>query len=234
VVDHSPPDDDAAVFRKLTPRTFRRDVAASIRAAILDGTLRSGAPLVERRIAQEMGVSRAPIREALRLLEEEGLVVTFPYKGTYVTHVSPRMVDEILSLRTALDAFAAERALPRLRHDGARHMTRLQRQLLAAAERADEDELVELHLAFHRAFYELADHDLLLQFWTTMESQMRLYDRVHQRAYASLQEYAEAHQRIVDVLATGNLTDLKKILVEHITENVSQLLPHANVQEQTT
>jgi DNA-binding GntR family transcriptional regulator len=216
------------VFGKLAPRTFRRDVAASIRAAILDGTLPSGAPLVERRIAQEMGVSRAPVREALRLLEEEGLVVTFPYKGTYVTQVSPRMVDEILSLRTALDAFAAERALPRLRRDAAQHLTELQRQLLAAADAGEEDELVEVHLAFHRAFYELADHDLLLQFWTTMESQLRLYDRVHQRAYASLQEYAAAHQRIVEVLVSGDLKDLKRVLVEHITENVSQLLPRGD------
>jgi DNA-binding GntR family transcriptional regulator len=220
VVDH--PD---GMFGRLAPRTFRGDVAASIRAAILDGTLRSGAPLVERRIAQEMGVSRAPIREALRLLEEEGLVVTFPYKGTYVTQVSPRMVDEILSVRTALDAFAADRAQPRLWDHGTQRLTQLQQQLVAAAESGDEDELVELHLAFHRAFYELADHDLLLQFWTTMESQMRLYDRVHQRAYSSLQEYAAAHQRIVEVLASGDLEDLKRVLVEHITENVSQLLP---------
>ena len=217
-----------AGLQRLVPRPYRRDAAEMLRAAILDGTLASGSPLVERRIAEEMGISRAPVREALRKLEEDGLVVTLPYKGTYVTRVTPRMVDEILSLRTVLEGFAAERALSRLLSPDAARLAELQAGMVAAARREDQDAIVELHMAFHRTFYEFADHELLLQFWNTMEGQLRLYDRVHQRTYASLDQYVAAHQRIVDVLPSGDPAVLRQALVGHITENVEQLLPRAH------
>src|SRR5579862_7166251 len=100
----------AVLFPRLSPRTYHTDVAQSIRAAIHDGRLTGGTPLVERRIAEDMGISRAPVREALRQLEEEGLVVNIPFKGWYVTEVSPQAMAEIVSLRQALESFAAERA----------------------------------------------------------------------------------------------------------------------------
>jgi len=226
----SPP--GRARLRRITPRTYGRDVAASLRSAILDGTLQSGVPLVERRIAEEMGVSRAPVREALRVLEEEGLVVTFPYKGTYVRQVTPKTVDEILSLRTVLEGFAAERALPRLAADRGQCVQQLLADMGRAAAAADEDSLVELHMAFHRTFYELADHALLLQFWTIMETQLRLYDRVHQQAYPSLDHYVHAHVAIADLVSDADLPALRRglpqlrhMLVSHITEKVDELLP---------
>jgi DNA-binding GntR family transcriptional regulator len=222
---------EGARLHRLTPRTYGRDVAASLRAAILNGTLRSGEPLVERRIAEDLGVSRAPVREALRRLEEEGLVVTFPYKGTYVRQVTPRTVDEILSLRGVLEGFAAERALPRLAEDRGQRLRQLLIDMGRAASAGDEDALVELHMAFHRTFYELADHTLLLQFWTIMEAQLRLYDRVHQQAYASLDQYVAAHTGIADLVSSGDagvlrrrLPRLKRMLVSHITEKVDELL----------
>jgi DNA-binding GntR family transcriptional regulator len=216
----------------LVPRTYRSDVAASLRTAILNGTLRSGEPLVERRIAEDLGVSRAPVREALRRLEEEGLVVTFPYKGTYVRQVTPRTVDEILSLRTVLEGFAAERAVPLLAANAGHLVQQLLGDMADAAQASDEDALVELHMAFHRTFYELADHSLLLQFWMTMETQLRLYDRVHQQAYPTLDQYVQAHEEIARLVNTADervlrrrLPRLKRLLVSHITEKVDELLP---------
>jgi DNA-binding GntR family transcriptional regulator len=219
-------------LRPLVPRTYGSDVAASLRSAILNGTLQSGEPLVERRIAEDLGVSRAPVREALRRLEEEGLVVTFPYKGTYVRQVTPRTVDEILSLRTVLEGFAAERAVPRLAEDKGQRVQQLLADMGEAAHASDQDALVELHMAFHRTFYELADHRMLLQFWMSMETQLRLYDRVHQQAYPSLDQYVQAHQDIAQLVSTADLTllrrrlpQLKRTLASHITEKVDELLP---------
>src|SRR5207302_6083210 len=101
-------------FPRLKPRPYRFDVVALIRQAILNGSLRAGAPLVEAQLAQEMGVSRAPIREALLKLGEQGLVVNIPYRGTYVTEVSPHRIRDIISLRAVLETLAAERSLPAL------------------------------------------------------------------------------------------------------------------------
>src|SRR5262245_58408429 len=80
---------------RLAPRVYGRDATAAIRRAILSGAFPPGSPLVERRIAEEMGVSRGPVREALHKLEEEGLVVTTPYKVTQVAEVGVKRIQEI-------------------------------------------------------------------------------------------------------------------------------------------
>src|SRR5579862_9217916 len=214
----------AAIFPRLSPRTYHQDVAQSIRAAIHDGTLTGGTPLVERRIAEEMGISRAPVREALRQLEEEGLVVNIPFKGWYVTEVSPQAMAEIVSLRQALESFAAERATSLAKPADLQALRRLFGEMEQVAKRDAADELLELHLQFHRRFYELAGHELLLQVWTIMESQLRLYLRLHQLTYDTLPHYVRAHRPIVDALLARNAEALKIAIGDHLGEHTEQLI----------
>src|SRR5579884_3069963 len=134
----------AAIFQRLSPRTYRLDVVESIRSAIHTGLLKGGTPLVERRIAEEMGISRAPVREALRQLEEEGLVVNIPFKGWYVTEVTPKAMAEIVSLRKAIEGFAAERAIAEASAADLRDLQRLHADMERAAKKDDADELLEL------------------------------------------------------------------------------------------
>jgi DNA-binding GntR family transcriptional regulator len=214
----------AAIFPRLSPRTYHQDVAQSIRAAIHAGTLTGGTPLVERRIAEEMGISRAPVREALRQLEEEGLVVNIPFKGWYVTEVTPKAMEEIVSLRKAVESFAAERATILAKPREVEALNRLFADMERAAERDAADELLELHLQFHRRFYELAGHDLLLQVWKTMEGQLRLYLRLHQLTYDTLPHYVKAHRPIVDALLARDAEALKGAIAEHLGEHTDQLI----------
>ncbi len=216
----------AAIFPRLSPRTYRQDVVASIRAAIHDGTLQGGTPLVERRIAEDMGISRAPVREALRQLEEEGLVVNIPFKGWYVTEVTPKAMEEIVSLRRVVEAFAAERTVELAKPADVRSLQRLHTEMETAANKDDADQVLELHLRFHGHFYELAGHDLLRQVWTTMESQLRLYLRLHQLTYDTLPHYVEAHRPIVDALAARDVEALKSAITDHLAEHTDQLIHH--------
>lgn len=209
---------------RLAPRTYRADVYASLKAAILDGSLGPGDALVERRISEEMGVSRAPVREALRRLEEDGLVVTIPYKGSYVTRVSPTAMEEILSLRSALEVYAAARALPRLEHDGLARLDLIVDEMEAAGAAEDAERLDDLHAQFHRAVYEMASNSLLLQFWGSMESQLRLYSRVHQRAYESLRDYATAHRELVQAFASGDADLVRSRVLDHLGARTEPLL----------
>lgn len=209
---------------RLDPRTYRHDAAALLRAVILNGDLPAGSPLVERRIADDMGISRAPVREALRTLEEEGLVVTIPYKGSYVNRITPETMDEILSLRTVLEGFAAERALPELRAESMASLRSILSDMRAAAAAGREDGLVTAHLAFHRVLYERSRHSLLLQFWNMMEGQLRLYGAVHQHAYESLEDYAAIHQGIIDMLERASIPAIKAHLALHMQENTEPLL----------
>jgi len=211
-------------FPRLSPRTYHQDVARFVRAAIHEGKLKSGEPLVERRIAEEMGISRAPVREALRQLEDEGLLVNIPFKGWYVTEVSPRAMAEIVSLRKVLEAFAAELSVSALRPPDLQALRRLFADMEKVAARDDADGLLELHLQFHRTFYELAGHELLLQVWTTMEGQLRLYLRLHQLTYDTLPHYVEAHRPILEALNARDVSALKTALVDHLAEHTDQLI----------
>src|SRR6185503_19031557 len=93
--------------------TLRAHIVERLRAAILTGEIPPGAPLVETALSERFDVSRGPLREALRQLIEEGLVVTVPYTGTHVAGLSVDDVHEIYSLRTALEIFAIEQVWER-------------------------------------------------------------------------------------------------------------------------
>jgi DNA-binding GntR family transcriptional regulator len=201
---------------RLAPRIYRLDATSAIRRAILEGLLPPGSPLVERRLADEMGVSRGPVREALHKLEEEGLVVTTPHKVTQVAEVGLKRIQEITSLRAILEPMAVKAAVPRLRPEGIARMRLLFQQMRAAGLAGDREGLIELHLAFHRIYYEMADNALLLQIWTLMEGQTRLYLHVHQLPLETLSDYAEHHQELIDVLESGSADAIDLAVTQHV------------------
>src|SRR5438034_6973997 len=95
----------------LEPKTLRENVLVSIRRAILDGNLAPGEQVNQQQIADKLGVSRGPIREALGQLEEEGLLRNIPYKGTFVTEITPAYIDELYDIRRVLEVFAVRRTV---------------------------------------------------------------------------------------------------------------------------
>ncbi|HLY63971.1 MAG TPA: GntR family transcriptional regulator, partial [Chloroflexota bacterium] len=146
------------------------------------------------------------------------------FKGWYVTEVSPQAMAEIVSLRQTLEGFAAERATSLAKPADMQALRRLFGEMEQAAKRDAADELLELHLQFHRRFYELAGHELLLQVWTIMESQLRLYLRLHQLTYDTLPHYVRAHRPIVDALLARNAEALKIAIGDHLGEHTEQLI----------
>jgi DNA-binding GntR family transcriptional regulator len=209
---------------RLAPRVYRLDATVAIRRAILDGIFPPGSPLVERKMAEEMGVSRGPVREALHKLEEEGLVVTTPYKVTQVAEVGLKRVLEISFLRERLEPMAVKTSLPRLQEEGVAELRRLFEQMQAAGSAGDREALIELHLAFHRSFYARADNALLLQIWTLMEGQTRLYLHVHQLPSETLREYAEHHQQLLDAIECGSQDEIEVAVMQHVERVRSRLI----------
>lgn len=201
---------------RLTPRIYRQDAIDAIRRAILDGVFPPGSPLVERRIADEMGISRGPVREALHRLEQEGLVVTTPYKVTQVAEVGPRRIQEITALRAVVEPLAVRQALPRLRENELSELKRLLGEMRSAGARGERDNLIELHLAFHRTYYAAAENELLLQLWTLMEGQTRLYLHVHHLPPETLTDYAEHHHELLQAFEAGSLDDIDVAVAQHV------------------
>ncbi len=192
---------------------LRVQVADRLRNAILSGRLRPGASLVETALAEQMNVSRAPIREAIQILENDGLVETIAYKGKRVKPLTAREVAETYSLREVFEVMAARRILE---NGASLDLLRTHCDEMTAAAEADNFEaLVAADEAFHHALIRLADHDLLLASWKN------LYLRIHQimalrnRDERNLSEVAGNHPPIVQALADGDAKRAIKLISDH-------------------
>lgn len=201
---------------------LRMQVANRLRAAILSGRLKPGTSLVETALAEQMNVSRAPIREAIQILENDGLVETIAYKGKRVKPLTAREVEEIYSLREAFEVMAVRRIIERGTSVDALHAPR--DAMLRAAEEDNLEALVAADEAFHRTLIEIADHHLLAASWKN------LYLRIHQimalrnRKRPALHEIASNHPPIVDALEAKDLDLAVKLISDH-TSNLNKLDP---------
>ena len=154
-------------FKWQEQRTTTPDgVYRVLRTAILDGTVPPGEQLRETHIAADLGISRSPLREALTRLEEEGLVVKIPFKGSFVMEVSARDVAEIASIRLLVEPYAAELSAATLRGPERLRLKQTIEELYRATDTNDIPASVDAHLRFHRLFYEFSGNAALQVFGT--------------------------------------------------------------------
>lgn len=196
---------------RLARSTFREHIAERLRAAILAGEIGPGAQLVEATLATQFSVSRGPLREALRQLVAEGLLVTVPYTGTHVISLSVQDVREIYSMRITLERFAFEQSWRRRDDAFARELRRRHDALTASIDAGDDSGsiLAELHL--HGLVYELSGHRLLQRTWQSLRGRLQLYWAAHHRAHATRGPRRDSHDSYVR-LALGD--DLGAMLAE--------------------
>ena len=201
---------------------LRVKVADMLRQAIISGRLRPGTVLVETALATQMNVSRAPVREAIQMLESDGLVETVAYKGKRVKPLAAREIEEIYSLREAFEVLAVQRILKRRVDVGElwQHCDAMDR----AAMLDDYEALIAADEAFHRTLIKLSDHDLLLSSWNS------LYLRIHQimalrnRNGADLSQIAANHPPLVRVIERGDSKKAVRLIAEH-TRALAALVP---------
>ena len=160
-------------FTPIRSVRLRDEVLGPIRKAILFGELAVGERLIEEEIAAQMGVSRVPVREALRQLEHEGLIVSYPHRGAIVAAVDEDEVEELYQLRAELEAFAIA-AATRTDPMGLRERLRpLVEAMESDAARRDLTKLAELDLEFHHAIIDNSGYRILARVWQTMDGPVR-------------------------------------------------------------
>lgn len=190
-------------------------VLAQIRQAILSGALPAGSQLREAHIADEMGISRSPVREALSRLEEEGLVEKVPFRGAFVASVSPDAVAEIATLRALVEPFAVSTAVPNFNESDWKALQRLIDQLERAAGQDPEVE-IEKHLAFHRYFYEKCGNAALLAIWRDWEVKLKLFFILDHDAFQNSHDVVGVHQDLMAVIKAGNQDEIHTAFTHHV------------------
>lgn len=209
-------DTSFAAAPDITPieqQPLRMIIAEMLRKAIVSGKLRPGAVLVETTLAEQMNVSRAPIREAIQILENDGLVETVAYKGKRVKPLTAREVAETYSLREQFEIFAVRRIIE-AGTDASPLWTHVH-AMEQAAEAGDREGLTAADEAFHRTLIRLSDHDLLLTLWNG------LYLRIHQImalrnvVQPNLRDIAANHPPIVRALEARDMEAGVTLIGQH-------------------
>jgi DNA-binding GntR family transcriptional regulator len=219
----------------LETRNLRYRIGERIRAAILSGAYSWGDQLVESYIANQLGVSRAPVREALSALEKEGLIKSIPRRGYFVREFTLRDIEEIYSLRLLLEAEALRRIVGHINEDDIARLQHIVDKLYEAAlAGSDPGAVIEWDMRFHRRLCELADHSRLYSAWANMGVQTELLIGVTSRTHDP-GDSREWHQSLVDAIRQKNVGQAVRFLTEHLLDaqqRASAALALAQAEEQ--
>ena len=187
------------------PRSLAEDAADRIREQILAGGFVQGEHLVEARIAEQLNVSRGPVREAFKLLRSEGLLLEEPRRGTFVVSLSADDVREIYSLRAAIEGRAARLLAGKKDAAAIAELQALLASIEAAAKADDVAALYRQDLAFHDAVCRLSGNARLHEVFARYVPMLRALLHVDERMQDSLADVAEQHRPIVEAIEAGDV-----------------------------
>jgi DNA-binding GntR family transcriptional regulator len=188
-------------FSTLQLSSKRDQIVDRLREAILSGRFSPGERIVESRLARQLGTSQAPVRDALALLERQGLVVKVANRGTFVSRLHGRELRELFTLRAVLDAFAARLAAERASAAEIERLHTLIGQMRAAEEAGDHAALTDAHLLLHEAIYEISGHSMLSEIFAQISPRMTLALSFAENLFWSDGDETECHRPLVAAIA---------------------------------
>lgn len=183
---------------------LRQEVYGSLRRMIVHGHLAPGAKIIEGRVASALGVSRTPVREALRQLESDGLVVTRPGYSTRVTTLTISDVEEIYPLIAVLEGLAARLATPRLTNSDLRYMEEITAALARHARSGQIEKLIAADNQFHGVLHERSQNQRLQRIVAELRGQMERFEYIFFRSKETVAASMQRHKKLVRVLRRRN------------------------------
>jgi DNA-binding GntR family transcriptional regulator len=199
---------DRAAEVRIDPPSLVALAADSIRKMILSGKLEPGERLIEERLTEHLGISRPPLREALRLLQNEGLVETRPRYGSTVATLTDQDVFEILTLRSGLERLAVELGVPVREPDRLVACHEALARMEQNARDADRGSLVENGYAFHASIVALAGHRRLSDMYRSVQQQQLLCMArnlgTRECYHENLVDHVRRHRHLLELIEAGD------------------------------
>jgi len=218
----------------LGPRrtTLTTEVVDIIRQAIEDGRFESGEQLTESRLAKQFNISRAPVREALRRLESEGLVVHFPHRGYFVRTLTLKDVEEVFQLRTALERLAVTLLIERPSEEGFGELEQIVSEMVTISTTGDTVALTELDADFHEQLCKMSGNHRLLDVWRSMRRQIRIAVLAANASFPVYEGFAEGHAEVLEAIRSGDVDRAQSKIVAHIEFGLASLQRELSANEQ--
>ena len=194
-----------------------RDVIFNtLRDAIVSGELKPGERLMEVSLAEKMGVSRTPVREAVRKLEMEGLEKMTPRKGTHVAELSVKDIIDVLEIRAALDKLATKLAAERISKDELRRLETIHRQYIASLEKENLAAAIKKDVEFHEAIYNASGNKKLVNVAGNLREQIYRFRVIYMKGFSNAEDVLKEHEQILKSISEGNCEEAGKLAEEHI------------------
>lgn len=199
-----------------------RDVVFNtLRQAILRGELSPGERLLEIHLANKLGVSRTPIREAIRKLELEGLVIMIPRKGAVVAEITEKSLRDVLEVRRALEALAVRLACEKIQPEEIEELKEAAKEFEKALKTGDVTVYAEADVCFHDIIYRTTDNQRLIQLLYNLREQMYRYRVEYLKREESHPVLLPEHQYIIEMIEKRDAERAEKAVCAHIDNQVT-------------
>lgn len=209
-----------------------RDVVFNtLREAILRGDLQPGERLMELQLADKLGVSRTPIREAIRMLEQEGLAVTMPRKGAEVAGMTLKDMEDVLEIREALDDLAVRIACDKITDEQLKHLTDVKEEFEESTKTGDVKKIAQADVNFHDVIYEATGNVKLVTLLSNLREQVYRYRVEYIKNPANYPILIAEHEAIVEGLRQHDKKAVTVAMQEHVRNQATAVKDLIQKQE---
>jgi DNA-binding GntR family transcriptional regulator len=212
---------DTAVIPR---RSLHGELAAQLRDMLMRGELKPGDKISEQMLCSRFGVSRTPLREALKVLANEGVLILSPNRGASVARISPSEVDELFPIMGALEMLAGEAACARATPEDMARLEAMHALMVDAYRRSDSASYLKLNRQIHEAFFEIAANNSLTQMYQTLMVRIHAVRFIAQKSSERWREAVEDHEQMMVALRARDAARLGAILKEHLRHKAAMVL----------
>jgi len=211
--------------RSVRPPTTQEAVLAELRRMIASGEIRPGAQIVQDALADDLGVSRVPLREALKMLEGEGLVTYRPHHGYFVTQLSLADLLEVYRIRELLEAEAITTGLPQVTDEDVERLAEAEEEVRQASAASDVAAMAQTNRRFHFALIEGCSRPRLIRLVELLWDSTEVYRSVYFIDPLNRDRILDEHRALVDAVRARDLAGVLRVLDEHRTHAIEALRP---------
>ena len=197
-------------------KPLREIVYEELKRQIMVGEIAPGTRMMEVELADEMGVSRTPVREAIRKLEKEGLVTIEPRRGAYASDISVKEMVDILEVRQDLEGMAAGIAAQKITEEGKEELERLVQVYKESVEREDIEEIIANDEAFHKYIVSLSGNKTLIKMVSQVQELVLRFRYIYYEDFSRFRNQPTEHQSIVDAIISGSSSSARINAEEHL------------------
>ena len=205
-------------------KPLREVIFNTIREAIIMGELKPGQRLMEVHLAEKMGVSRTPVREAIRKLELEGLVNMVPRKGAHVAGLSTKDIMDVLEVRASLDSLATGLCAQRIKDEELAELEHIHTQFIKYVGKDNLQGSIKKDVEFHDIIYRASRNDKLIQIANNLREQVHRFRVIYMKDYSSFYDIIEEHKKILDSIKAKDSDGAMSAAKNHINNQETTII----------